>query len=333
MEIKVNLNHSSYDITIGKSLIPFISSKINLNRKVLILSDDLIPNEYINILSKQCKTFFIFLIKHGESSKSFENFLLIQKTLLDNNFSRSDLLIALGGGVVGDLGGFVASTFKRGIDFVNIPTSTLAMADSSVGGKTAVNFEGYKNMIGTFYQPLHVFIDINMLSSLDKRNYYAGLVEALKCALLSDNDFLNLFEDIDNNILEILSRSIKFKAKIVESDEKELNLRKILNFGHTVAHALESISDYKVLHGEAVAIGILLMIENDNLKKKVKNILINQLHQNLNYKFDNKLLEIIIKDKKSNGDKIDIILLHEVGNYQIINISINEVINYLRREI
>ena len=243
MELKVNLKENSYSIILGYDILKTIDNYCSLNRKVLIISDNNIPNLYSDIILDKCLEGYKFIIESGEKSKNIDNYCLINKFLLDHKFSRNDLIIAVGGGVVGDLSSFVASTYKRGIDFINVPTSSLAMIDSSVGGKTAIDFNGIKNSLGTFYQPKLVIIDFNTLKTLDKRNFNNGLVEALKVGLIKDKSIINLFNNYESNIEEIIIKSLKAKINIVEKDEKEKKLRKILNFGHTIGHALEAYFD------------------------------------------------------------------------------------------
>ena len=262
--------------------------------------------------------------------KNIDNYCLINKYLLDNEFSRNDLIIAVGGGVVGDLSSFVASTYKRGIDFINIPTTTLSMIDSSVGGKNGINYEGIKNVLGTFYQPKLVLIDFDVLKTLDKRNINNGLVEALKAGLIKDKEIIDLFDDIDNNLQEIIIKSLKVKISIVEQDEKEKDLRKILNFGHTIGHAIE-LTNQSILHGEAIARGILYLLKGD-LKKQIYNIL-NKLNIPLKYSLNkDEVIQLIKNDKKINNDYLDLIVVEEIGQAKIQKITIEEIKEILKEE-
>mgnify|MGYP003313849320 CR=1 FL=1 len=329
MELKVNLKENSYSIIIGNDLLKDFDKYYPLDSKVLIISDNNIPTLYYETILNKCKDGYKYIIGSGEDSKNIDNYLAINKFLLDNNFSRNDLIIAVGGGVVGDLGAFVASTYKRGINFVNVPTSTLSMIDSSVGGKTAINFNGIKNVIGTFYQPKLVLIDLSTLDSLDKRNYNNGLVEALKMGLIKDPGILELFND-NLDIKEIIYKSLIAKIKIIELDEKENNIRKILNFGHTLGHAYEMLNP-SLLHGEAVAKGMISVLNNE-LKERVKKII-----TSLNIPFDYKVnkeevINLIKNDKKTNGEYIDLIIVKEVGNALIKKVKINELEEILKEE-
>ena len=250
--------------------------------------------------------------------------------LLNHNFSRKDVVIALGGGVIGDLVGFVCSTYKRGIKYVNIPTSTLSMIDSSIGGKTAINYNEIKNAIGSFYQPSLVLIDFDLLKSLEKRHFNNGLVEALKMGYIYDSSILDLFEkDINSNLEEIINKSILGKKYFVEKDEKEEGIRKILNYGHTFGHGFESLAHFsnKLYHGEAVALGMLIV--NDDKEKLTKYL----KKLDISYDFDideNKIKEIILQDKKIEGDHIDLILVDRISEGYIKKTSLNELEDILK---
>ena len=242
MILKVNTKSKDYQIVLERGLLEHINDYYFFNdSKVLIITDNGVPEYYLEMLMKQIPHAISLIVKQGEQAKSLENFILISQTLLNNNFSRKDILIALGGGVVGDLTGFVASTYKRSIRFINIPTTTLSQIDSSVGGKTAINFNGVKNVIGTFYQPEIVFIDFNTLNTLPKRHFYNGLVEALKIGLILSKELYDIFkkENYLDYLDEIIVQAIKLKINVVENDEHESHYRQILNFGHTLAHGFE----------------------------------------------------------------------------------------------
>ena len=330
MELNINLDQNSYKVILGNNILNTLSQYCSLNRKVLIISDDGVPSFYYETILNQVKYGYKYIIKQGEKSKNIDNYCLINKYLLDNEFSRNDLIIAVGGGVVGDLSSFVASTYKRGIDFINIPTTTLSMIDSSVGGKNGINYEGIKNVLGTFYQPKLVLIDFDVLKTLDKRNINNGLVEALKAGLIKDKEIIDLFDDIDNNLQEIIIKSLKVKISIVEQDEKEKDLRKILNFGHTIGHAIE-LTNQSILHGEAIARGILYLLKGD-LKKQIYNIL-NKLNIPLKYSLNkDEVIQLIKNDKKINNDYLDLIVVEEIGQAKIQKITIEEIKEILKEE-
>ena len=335
MELKVNTMLSYYKVIIEKGSINNLNDYLKFEGKVMIISDDGVPFEYINIVKSQFPNSYVHLIKQGENSKSIENFVKIHEDLLANNFSRIDMLIALGGGVVGDLTGFVASTYKRGINYIQIPTTSLAQIDSSIGGKTAIDIANYKNVVGSFYQPSLVVIDVNTLKTLPKRHLFNGLVEALKIGLTLDNDLVKLFEK--DNFLDdlelIIAKAVELKKEIVEKDEKELNERKVLNFGHTIGHAIESLNLGSLLHGECVAKGMLYFIEDENIKERVKTIL-RTLEINLNTNEDSEsLIKYIRNDKKALADKVTIVSVREIGKYQFKELSFDDIESLLKKEV
>ena len=329
MELNVNLKENSYKVILGNNILKDLSIYYSLDKKVLVLTDDLVPSSYSDEILKQTKEGYKYIIKHGEESKNINYYILINKFLLEHEFTRNDLIIAVGGGVVGDLGAFVASTYKRGIDFINVPTSTLAMIDSSVGGKTGIDFNGVKNVIGTFYEPKLVLIDFSTLKTLDERNYNNGLVEALKMGLLFSEELINLFNNPRGNIEKIITKSIEYKIKVVEKDEFELDERRVLNLGHTFGHAFE-VSN-KCLHGEAVAKGLMYVINNPLLTIKVKNIL-NKLNIPLNYSINKEeVLNLIKNDKKRNDDKISLIKINYIERYVIEDVNLETIERMLER--
>ena len=275
-------NNSKYKIFITNKIIPSIelNKYINKTSKVLIITDSGIPKKYIKALKVKIKNARVYLhtIPQGEASKSFKIFQEIIKKLIRLNFSRTDIIIAFGGGVVGDISGFAASAFLRGIDYIQIPTTLLSLVDSSVGGKTAINTKHGKNLIGSFYNPLKVIIDLSFLETLPGREYKAGLAEIIKYGLIKNKKLLDyLFANevkINDKALDaleyIIYESVKTKAKIVSMDEKESGLRAILNFGHTFGHAIEAHHNYKsFLHGEAVAIGMLIAAKLSQLENHI----------------------------------------------------------------
>lgn len=330
MVINVNLGAQSYSVNIERGSLNKADKFLNLNRKVLIVTDEGVPTLYSNTILKLCKEGFIVSVPQGENSKSFESLEKLLKTMLDNNFTRKDCVVAVGGGVVGDLAGFAASVYQRGIDFYNIPTTLLSQVDSSIGGKVAINFEGIKNIIGAFYQPKYVLIDPNVLTTLPKRQIVNGLAESIKMGLTSDKDLFEIFENQDPFLCldEIIIRSLNIKKSVVEQDEKEQNLRKILNFGHTVGHAIESVKFGELYHGECVALGMLKMC-SDSVKSRLINVL-NKVGLPVTVNFDvNKAKTALLHDKKSGNDNISVIKVFNVGQYSIEEIPNNEIINLL----
>ena len=325
---KLNFENK-YDILIGDNIINHINEYIDEDTNILIISDDNVSKYHLENFKKVLnnKNIYTYVINNGEENKSIINYQNITKYLLDNNFTRNDYIINLGGGVVSDLGGFVASTFKRGIRYINIPTTTLAMIDSSIGGKVAINFDGYKNEVGSFYNPTLVFIDLMYLKTLDKRNYYNGLVEGLKMSLLDSKEFLDLFNDINNNLEKIILKSLEYKIKIVTIDPFDKGIRKVLNFGHTIAHAIEAKYMGQIYHGEAVAYGMIPFIESNELKEKVLKIL-----NNMNIIIDDTkyqdLKTYIRCDKKckliNNKLFVNVIKLKDINNYYFEDLDIEK---------
>ncbi len=331
MVLKVNLKEESYDIVIEKGALTMLSSLIQLDRKVLIVTDSGIPKEYVEIVQKQVKNAYTYVIEQGETSKNFKNYYAIISYLIEKSFTRTDCIIALGGGVVGDLAGFVSSTYKRGIDFYNIPTTLLAMVDSSIGGKTAIDFENAKNVVGTFYQPKKVIIDPLVLKTLDSRLLSAGLVEAIKMAVTFDQTLFDCIKNatsLDNDIENIIACALKIKKEVVEQDPKEKNLRKVLNFGHTIGHAIESCSLNTLYHGECVGLGMLSMC-SEEVKKEITEVL-KKYHLPLTYDIPKEnLIAYIGYDKKVDGKKLTIIYVEKIGTYEMRTIDVADIIRYL----
>ena len=269
----MNLGDIGYDIVVEHGLLKKAKEHLDLDRRVLVVTDSGVPADYASTVAEQCREGIICKIEQGEASKSMEGFEKLLQTMLDHGFSRKDCVVAVGGGVVGDLSGFAASAYMRGIDFYNIPTTLLSQIDSSIGGKTGINFGGVKNIVGAFYQPKKVLIDPDLLKTLPPRQISNGLAEAVKMALTSDAELFGIFEnkDIANSIDEIIIRSLNIKKSVVEQDEKESGLRKILNFGHTVGHGIES-SKGELYHGECVALGMIPMC-GENIRQRVIAVL------------------------------------------------------------
>ena len=326
MIINVELRENSYNIVIERGALNKINELISTDRKVLIVTDSGVPAQYSESVARNVKDGHIVTIPQGESSKSIDNLQFLCKKMLELGFTRKDCVVAVGGGVVGDLAGFAASVYMRGIDFYNVPTTVLSQVDSSVGGKVAVNFEGVKNILGAFYQPKTVIIDPDVLDTLDKRQISNGLAEAVKMGLTSDLELFELFEKDDpyQFIDEIIARSISIKKHIVELDEKESNLRKVLNFGHTVGHGFESEQIGSLLHGECVALGMLFMC-SDRVKERLIPVL-QSLQLPTHIDFDrSKVLSAIAHDKKSTNSGISVVFVPKIGEYLLKEMSLQEI--------
>ena len=334
MKLTINCKTYSYDVIIQRNILNNVTEYLSLQRKVLILTDDGVPSEYVLKISSQCLNPIIVTVKQGEQSKNIDNYQLVMKTLIEHGFTRTDCLVSIGGGVVGDLGGFISSTYMRGIDFYNIPTTLLSQVDSSIGGKTAIDYNGIKNIIGSFYTPKCVLIDPNTLKTLDKRQLHAGLVEAIKMACTCSSSLFQIIsksKNLENDIDEIIFQSLQIKQKIVEEDLEEKGLRRVLNFGHTLGHIIESASNYNLLHGECVGIG-MLSFSSDKARKQIKKLL---KKYNLPTSYDLTLKDIedyLIHDKKKTGDYIWIVSVENIGSYELKKIKIDELYNKLKEE-
>ena len=328
MTIHMNLGEDSYDIIVERGILAKANQHLNLNRRVLIVTDSGVPAEYAMTIADFCKESVICTVEMGEGSKSLETFEKLLETMLDHGFSRKDCVVAVGGGVVGDLSGFASSAYMRGIDFYNIPTTLLSQIDSSIGGKTAINFCGVKNIVGAFYQPKKVLIDPELLKTLPQRQISNGLAEAVKMSLTSDKELFEIFEnkDIESNIDEIIIRSLEIKKNVVEQDEKEAGLRKILNFGHTIGHGIESSEGMSELyHGECVALGMIPMC-GEAIRPRVIEVLKKcNLYQEIEYDWD-KITEAAFHDKKADGDTVTVTTVNEAGNFELKTIKCLDVI-------
>ena len=363
IKLKVKTKMQEYPIIIGSNLVSDISKIVKSNsiyfKKCLLIIDKNISKKIIFKIKKSLnkKSIYVYFFKAHEKNKNQKSVNKILKILLEKNFSREDCLISVGGGITGDVTGFAASLFKRGLKFINIPTTLLSQVDSSIGGKTGVNTKYGKNLIGSFYQPNLVISDIQFLKTLPKREVICGYGEILKHSIISNKKF---FYFLDENIKKIINlsspfiekaiyESCKIKKNVVERDEKEKDLRKILNFGHTFAHAYEASLGYskKLNHGEAVILGIKsalnFSLEKNLLKKNEYNLIINHISKanlpsNINKFFKiknlNKILSFMLKDKKNNTNKINLVLLKKIGS-PIINKEYKKNVlgDFLRNEL
>lgn len=330
--IRMNLGANSYNIEVLRGALKRAGEFLDLDRKVMIITDEGVPAEYAEALAKQCKESYIHVVKQGEGSKSLQTAEEILTKMLSLHFSRNDCVVSVGGGVVGDLGGFVAALYMRGIDFYNVPTTVLSQVDSSIGGKTAVNLAGIKNIIGAFYQPKAVLIDPDILKSLSKRQIVNGLFEAVKMGATSDASLFQLFleEDWKANLDLIIEKALHVKKYVVEEDEKESHLRKILNFGHTIGHGFESAAHGRYLHGECVALGMLYM-SSEEVRKQLLTI-----YKQLGFEvpqaseFDiEEVKEAICHDKKASAAHCSVVYVPEIGAGEIQEWTMERVLERL----
>ena len=352
-----------YPIIIGKNLVKNLSkilseNSINFNKCLLVIDTKISKRTISKITnSLKRKKVFKYYYEANERNKNQNKVNQILEILLKQNFSRQDCLIAIGGGITGDVGGFAASLFKRGLNFINLPTTLLSQVDSSVGGKTGVNTKQGKNLIGSFYQPKLVISDIKFLKSLPYREIVCGYAEILKHSLIKDKIFYNYLNKHVSKILKLKSpfiekaiyKSCKIKKDVVEKDEKEKGIRKMLNFGHTFAHAYEATFGYskKLNHGEAVILGVRSAIKFSLDQKLIEKIEyqsiishIDKLKLPLNiqeyFSLNNlvKIISFMTKDKKNNADKINLILLRKIGSTIIDNhYEARKIKKFLRQEL
>ena len=352
---RIHVNYEDkpcYDIVLTDSfdLLPEELEKIHISeKKICIVSESNVAPLYADTLKKllqdHCRLVITHVFEAGEKSKNLETVYGIYETLIRHQFDRKDLLLALGGGVVGDITGFAAATYLRGIDFVQIPTTLLSQVDSSIGGKTGVDFQVYKNMVGAFYMPKLVYMNIKTLSSMPEREYLSGMGEIIKHGLIKDAAYFDWILRHQKNILkrdfqtlqEMLYISCQIKRNVVEKDPKERGERALLNFGHTIGHAVEKLKDFTLLHGECVSLGIAAaaalenhkgLLEDEDYEKILS--LLKAFHlpvftQNLD---PAEIVETTLHDKKMEAGKIKFVLLNRIGEASICKTLTNEDLLY-----
>ncbi len=327
----MNLGENSYDIVVERGVLGRAGELLDLNRRVLVVTDSGVPEQYSKTLAEQCKSAVIVTLDEGESSKSLECFGRLLQTMLDAGFSRKDCVVAVGGGVVGDLSGFAAAAYMRGIDFYNVPTTLLSQIDSSIGGKTAINLGSVKNIVGAFYQPKKVLIDPELLKTLPKRQLSNGLAEAIKMSLTSDKELFELIEggDVNEVLDEIIVRSLMVKKSVVEADERESGLRRILNFGHTVGHGIESASRGALYHGESVALGMIPMC-GESIRGRVVEVLKKcELYREMQLDWE-AIKNAAFHDKKADGGCVSAVFVPNVGEFEIKTLGCDEIVEAAR---
>ncbi|MEI0609191.1 3-dehydroquinate synthase [Brachyspira pilosicoli] len=349
-KVNININNDlkiNYDILVKKGLINDtgkLVKEVLRGKRALIVTDDIVDKFYTETVKKNLEKENVItsvcVLENGETNKNIESIYNIYSALAKNELSRKDIIIALGGGVIGDMAGYAAATWMRGIDFVQIPTTLLACVDSSVGGKTGINIKEGKNLVGAFHSPRLVIMDSDVLNTLPKREFNAGMAEVIKHAFLFDKKLLKYLENNNNNFDMdfILKRNCELKGHIVEIDYKEKKERMFLNFGHTIGHSVENAAGYGVLlHGEAVAIGVIFAIEygikknitkDKSLLERAKNIftkfsLPTEIPSNINLK------DAIKLDKKRSNDEINFVFLEDIEKPLINKVSIDDIVNLL----
>ncbi len=350
--LKVNTK-TPYNVYVGENILKDcadIITKSSSAEKFLVVTDSGVPKEYAkNVqtsLTQKGKTVHLCVFKEGEKSKNSKTLFYILSALADNGFDRGDCVVAVGGGVVGDVAGLAAALYMRGIDVVQIPTTLLAAIDSSIGGKTAIDLEQGKNLVGAFHQPVAVICDVVTLKTLDRVNLLSGMGEGIKYCLLAGgklwqdilcfeyNEKENTFYHTKGgakmpvDMAEFIFACDELKAKIVSADERESSIRRLLNFGHTIGHAMELLADFSIPHGECVAIGmvkILKMFGRNALAKEVENLLARfGMRNNCPYSGE-ELLNAIRLDKKTVGEKVYLVDVKEPGNPSVELVSFEKL--------
>ena len=354
--IKINTK-SPYEVVVGDGILESelrYTLELLDGKKFCIISDFGVPNNIVekvkSALYHNKNEVFCYSFPCGEESKSLTTLFEILSFLADCNLSRKDTVVAVGGGVVGDVAGLASSLYMRGIKYVQVPTTLLSAIDSSVGGKTAVNLPKGKNLVGSFYQPTRVICDVSTFSSLEKREVLCGLAEGVKCALIEGEKFFSTLEDLvyvdDENTIKhakngsfegfdftsFVGECVRIKGEIVSIDEFENGERKILNFGHSVGHAIEKLYGYKISHGECVAKGICKVLDafaveykNLELAQKVKNLFV-RLGVDISCPFtSNEIVNAMANDKKANNGSISLIVMPSLGNPKILDIELENL--------
>ena len=346
MEIVKVTASKEYNVHIGKGFLDNVGEmlvKIKKPCRVVVVSDDTVFALYGERVKKSLTdsgySVCEFVFPHGEESKSLENFGKIQEFCAENSITRTDLFVALGGGVTGDLTGFAAASYLRGVDFVQIPTTVLSMVDSSVGGKTAINLNAGKNLCGAFYQPIAVYADCETLNTLPPETFNEGCAEVIKYGMILDGDFLTFLKnnDIRENIEYVIKRCVEIKRDVVDRDEFENGDRKLLNFGHTIGHAVEKCSHLNISHGNAVAIGMVIacrgayktgLVNEDFTEMLIEILKANSLPITCEFSAE-ELYKVSLSDKKRSLDTISLIIPETYGLCKIEKISVEKLKEFI----
>lgn len=350
--LNIDLPDKNYDIIIEKGLMKDIGKHVKSvykNKKIAVITDTNVDRIYGETLRENLESngfdVHFVVVEAGEKSKSVSVLESVYDKLLSLNITRGDMIITFGGGVVGDLGGFAASTLLRGIKFIQIPTSLLAQIDSSIGGKVAVNLPKGKNLIGSFYHPEAVFIDPDLLDTLDKRFIADGMAEVIKYGCIRDRKLFDKLlnyssqEELFENIEEVIHDCCDIKREVVEDDEKDLGIRMILNFGHTLGHVIENYYNYELYtHGEAVAMGmyhITKKSEKLGITEAGTTVLIKEILEKYKLPFEmpeipkENILKTISLDKKSHVDEISLVLIKNIGDAFLKKINREDIFDYI----
>lgn len=335
MKIRVHTETKEYPIYFERGGLLKAKEYIGQEGHVFLISEDGVPKKWRNALKSQYPDAPMYVFPHGEANKNLDTWQTILKNMLENHVSRKDTVIALGGGVTGDMAGFAAATYMRGIKYVNIPTTALSQIDSSIGGKTAVDHAGVKNCVGAFWQPEAVIVDPDVLSTLDDRQLHNGLAEAVKEGLTFQPELFEIFEqdDYKDHLDDIIYRCLLIKKDVVEHDEKETGERKLLNFGHTIGHAIESYYGMdQYLHGECVGMGMMAIMTSIELKDRLKNVL-ERLSLPVKADMDvEAIMEKIKTDKKADHNHITIVQVDEIGKGYLEDWTMDQMERKLKNE-
>ena len=326
MSLRMELGPNSYDITVERGCLQRADALLNLDRRVLIVTDRGVPRQYAETLADRCKEPVVAVVAPGEGSKTMDTVTGLCRTMLEHRFSRGDCVAAVGGGMVGDLAGFAAACFMRGVDFYNLPTTLLSQVDSSIGGKTGVNLDGVKNIVGAFWQPRGVLIDPDTLDTLPPRLWAEGMAEYVKMALTLDGELFAALqrEDPRQDMTRTLERALGLKKNVVERDEREAGPRKLLNFGHTIGHGVESAAGGALYHGECVALGMLPMC-SPAVRAQLRPVL-ERLGLPTSTGLDKQAVwEAMLHDKKSNSGGFSAVFVEEPGKGYVKNVSFAEM--------
>ena len=343
--ISVNAS-KNYDVIVGTSILADLgehAAKLCGKCNAAIISDSNVFPIYGELIEGSLQqagiTSFHYVFPAGEESKNLQTYSAILNFLAENNLTRSDLIIALGGGVVGDIAGFAAATYLRGIAYIQVPTSLLAMVDSSVGGKTAIDIPAGKNLVGAFKQPSLVLCDVSVLSTLPRNVFLDGCAEVIKYSILYDADLFAYLQKTGASfdLERVIAKCISFKAAVVQADEFDTGLRQKLNFGHTIGHGIESLSNYKVTHGQAVAIGMAIItnaaVRNGLCDESVLDALNHILQQ---YTLPSRtiytaeaLFQSSLSDKKRTGDFVNLIIPKKIGKCDIIQMPVSKLKSFI----
>lgn len=333
--IHINTSSKKYDIFVGNGILKdsgSIIKSLNFSGKILIVTDDIVSELYLETVKKSLEDsdFSVceVVLPHGEEHKNMDSIMRIYEALQKNGLNRKSLIVALGGGVIGDMSGFAAATYLRGVKYVQIPTTLLAQVDSSIGGKTGIDLPFGKNLVGAFHQPEAVIADVAVLKTLSQENISCGMAEVIKSAFIKDANFVDLIEsstDFNKDVEEFIIRSMKIKKEVVEFDEFEKHERMKLNFGHTLGHALEKKLNFKgITHGQAVAIGMCLITTKADVKEKLQ-VILKKYNLDTETEFSaNELVSGAFNDKKAEDDGINIVVVNKIGNAEIRKISFEE---------